>query len=166
MNVNEIYQEINAKHPNLVENLLDRSSRESESERQTIYGDLMDWLRDYYTIIPLYDRSTVANMLIGQYVIKHPYCLQKIYIVKQESNVDGELLFNATPCRTLEAAQKVMSDEIRTIMTESHHFGWCKNLSTLEKEYEVEKDDTSFYLNDPSDDYYEDIKIEEKIILS
>jgi hypothetical protein len=112
------------------------------------------------------DREMVAKMLIGQYVIKHPYCLQKVYNVVQESNVDGELIINATPCRTLEAAQKVMSDEIHTIMTESHHFGWCKNLSTLEEEYEVEKDDTSFYLNDPSDDYYEDIKIEEKIILS
>ena len=31
---------------------------------------------------------------------------EKIYLVMWESNVDGERLFNATPCRTLEAAEK------------------------------------------------------------
>ena len=166
MNITEIYQEINAKYPNLVEKMLEKSSRESEVERQTIYGDLMDWMRDYYTIIPLSDRSAVVTMLLGEYVITHPYCLQKVYNVVQESNVDGELLINVVPCRTLEAAQKVMSDEIDIILTESYHFGECDDIETAEENYEVEKDESSFYINDPCDDYYEDIKIEEKIILS
>ena len=84
MEVFEIYQQIKEQHPNLVENKLDRSSLESDSERQTIYGDLMDWMRDYYTLIPLADREQVVKLLLGDYVIHHPYCLQKVYIAQQE----------------------------------------------------------------------------------
>ena len=165
MKVEEIYQEINTKHPNLVERKLNHSSCESESERQTIYGDLMDWMRDNYTSVPLYHRSLVVMRLLGEYVVKHTYCLQKMFIVVQESSVDGEIIVNATPCRTLESAKQVMLDEINMIARESHHFGWCKNIQTLKRKYKVEETDTSFYLNDPCDDYYEYIKIEEKIIL-
>jgi hypothetical protein len=165
MNTKEIYQEINSKHPLLVENILNRSSMESESERQTIYGDLMDWMRDYYTNIPLTDRDEVIKMLLGDYVIHHIFCLQKVFVVIQESNVDGEIIINATPCRTLESARKVMCDEVITILRESHHFGWCKSVKTAEENYEVERTNTSFYINDPCDDYHEDIKIEEKVIL-
>ena len=67
----EVYTEIQKEHPNLVDYLLQRQNGE------TIYGELSDWLRDYYTIIPMVDREMVAKMLLGQYVIKHPYCLQK-----------------------------------------------------------------------------------------
>jgi hypothetical protein len=72
----EIYGEINSSYPYLVEHLLDKSKRESDSERQTIYGDLMDWLRDMYSL-SLNDRNYVAKLLLGDYVIHHPYCLQK-----------------------------------------------------------------------------------------
>lgn len=164
MEVSEIYQEIITKYPNLVENLLDKSSLESDSERQTIYGDLMNWLRDYYTIIPLADREQVARLLLGNYVINHPYCLQKTYIVLQESNVDGEIIISATPCTTLEAARKVLQDEKNTILRESKHYDHYTP-EELEEEFEIEEDDDSWYINDPSDDYYEDIKIIEKVIV-
>ena len=75
----EIYGEINSSYPDLVELLLDKSKRESDSERQTIYGDLMDWLRDMYSL-SLNDRNYVAKLLLGDYVIYHPYCLQKYSI--------------------------------------------------------------------------------------
>ena len=78
MNALEIYNEIKTKHPDLVERKLEKSSLESDSERQTIYGDLMDWMRDYYTLIPLADREQVVRLLLGDYVIHHPYCLQKV----------------------------------------------------------------------------------------
>jgi hypothetical protein len=67
----EVYMKIQKEQPNLVEILLQRQNGE------TIYGELSDWLRDYYTLIPMIDREMVAKMLLGQYVIKHPYCLQK-----------------------------------------------------------------------------------------
>ena len=165
MNISEIYQEISTKHPNLVENLLSKSSLESDSERQTIYGDLMDWLRDYYTIIPLADRSQVAKILLGEYVISHPYCLQKVYIVLQESNVDGQMVISTTPCANLETAQKTMSQKVFDIMNDGagHFSGYCD--SDYDEMFEVENTDTSFYINDPSDDYYEDIKIIEQVVV-
>ena len=75
----EIYGEINSSYPDLVEHLLDKSKRESDSERQTIYGDLMDWLRDMYSL-SLNDRNHVAKLLLGDYVIHHQYCSQKYSI--------------------------------------------------------------------------------------
>ena len=161
MEVKEIYEKIQREHPNLVERLLDKSNR--ENEQQTIYGDLSDWLRDYYTLIPLADRDAVARLLIGDYVIHHPYCLQRIYMVIQESNVDGEILFNAVPCTSMETAKAVLAQEKHTILHESHHFS---NLTEDDmEEMEVEEDEERFYINDPCDDYYEDIRIETKNIV-
>lgn len=163
MEVKEIYEKIQREHPNLVERFLDKSSRENEQEQQTIYGDLSDWLRDYYTLIPSADRDVVARLLIGDYVIHHPYCLQRAYMVIQESNVDGEMLFNAVPCTSMEAAKAVLAQEKETILNESHHFS---NLTEDDMdEMEVEEDEERFYINDPCDDYYEDIRIETKNIV-
>ena len=39
-------------------------------DKQTIYGDLLDYLRDMYMRNPD-DRQMVAERLIGKYVIKH-----------------------------------------------------------------------------------------------
>ena len=161
MKVKEIYEKIKRENPNLVERLLDKGSR--ENEQQTIYGDLSDWLRDYYTLIPLSDRDVIAKLLIGDYVIHHPYCLQRVYIVRQESNVDGEILFNEVPCMNVEAAKRVLAQEKATILHESHHFG---NMTDDDmEEMEIEEDEESFYINDPFDDYYESIKIEVKNII-
>ena len=163
MEVKEIYEKIQRENPNLVERLLDKSSRENEQEQQTIYGDLSDWLRDYYTLIPSADRDAVARLLIGDYVIRHPYCLQRAYMVIQESNVDGEMLFNAVPCTSMEAAKAVLAQEKETILNESHHFS---DLTEDDMEYmEVEEDEERFYINDTTDDYYEDIRIEVKNII-
>lgn len=163
MEAKEIYEKIQREHPNLVERFLDKSSRESEQEQQTIYGDLSDWLRDYYTLIPSADRDAVARLLIGDYVIRHPYCLQRAYMVTQESNVDGEMLFNVIPCTSMEAAKAVLAQEKETILNESYHFA---NLTEDDMEcMEVEEDDERFYINDTTDDYYEDIRIEVKNIM-
>ena len=156
MEIKEIYEKIQKENPNLVERLLKKSSR--ENEQQTIYGDLSDWLRDYYTIIPLSDRDVVARLLIGDYVIHHPYCVQ------QESNVDGEIIINSVPCATLEAARKVLQDEKDTILQDSPHYDHYTP-EELEEEFEIEEDDDRWYINDPCDDYYEDIKIIEKNIV-
>ena len=164
MEVTEIYQEILTEHPNLVKRLLDKSSNESDIERQTIYGELMDWMKNYYTLIPLADREQVVRLLLGDYVIRHPYCLQKVYIVQQESNVDGELIINAVPCATREAARKVLQNEKNTILHEStHYMGRTKD--ELEEDFYIEESDDRWYINDPCDDYYEDIKIIEKVIV-
>jgi hypothetical protein len=40
-----------------------------ESERQLLYGDVMDYLRDNYNELNLTERDFVAHHLIGHYVI-------------------------------------------------------------------------------------------------
>ena len=72
-----VYKDIKEHHPELVELLLNKTEKESEDERQTIYGELMDWLNDYYPLIPLAQRETAAKLLLGDYVVHHPHCLRK-----------------------------------------------------------------------------------------
>ena len=43
----------------------------------------------------------------------------KVYILLQESNVDGEILINVTPCSTIDKAREEMKKEIDTLITES-----------------------------------------------
>ena len=162
--VERAFNEIKAKHPNLVKGLLDTSSREQESEQQTIYGDLRDWVRDMYcATLDATEREELVRQLIADYVIQTMYCLQRVYMVIQESNVDGEILFNAVPCTSMETAKAVLAQEKHTILHESHHFS---NLTEDDMaEMEVEEDEERFYINDPCDDYYEDIRIETKNIV-
>ena len=83
----------------------------------------------------------------------------KIYIVKFESCVDGEYLFSATPCATLEIAKAILKKEKEFILNESHHFS---NLTEEAMKYmEIEENEELFYINDPADDYYEYYTIEE-----
>lgn len=68
--------EIKAQNPNLIERLTQKSLCESPDERQTLYGDLLDWLRDMYSYcLDGWDRDELAKYLIGDYVIHHPECL-------------------------------------------------------------------------------------------
>ena len=89
--------------------------------------------------------------------------MDKIWIVLQESNVDGELIIDATPCESLKLAKEVLKEEKEYILNESFHFSRMSD-SDME-EMEIEESDTSYYINDPCDDYYEDIKIIEKTII-
>lgn len=158
-----LFREIKDNNPNLVSHLLEKASRESDDERQNLYGDLHDWLRDQYgTQYDLSVREELVRHIIADYVIHNPECLTKSYLVVQESNVDGEILVNVVPCASLEIAKRVLRDEKNTILKESHHFS---NLSEDDMEYiDMEETDTSFYINDNTDDYYEDIKIVERYI--
>ena len=89
--------------------------------------------------------------------------MDKIWIVLQESNVDGELIIDATPCESLGLAIKVLQEEKEYILNESFHYSRMSDEDM--KEMEIEETDTSYYINDPYDDYYEDIKIIEKNII-
>ena len=89
--------------------------------------------------------------------------MEKIWLVKQESNVDGELFFNVVPCASLDVAKKVMLEEKKTILNESFRYiGYKDN----PEDYEVEETELSFYIYVKYDDCYENIDIEEKEILS
>lgn len=90
--------------------------------------------------------------------------MEKVFILIQESNCDGEILFNVTPCEDKETARKLMNEEVSRLLNESHHYsGYCD--SEFEESFEIEKTEDSYYINDMTDDYYEDLKIIEKEIV-
>lgn len=89
--------------------------------------------------------------------------MEKIYLVIQESNVDGELFFNVVPCNTLEVAKEVMRREKETILNESPRY---KNYKECPEDYRFEEDDESVYISILCDDYYENIYIQEKEVLT
>ena len=75
--MNVVLGEIKAQNPNLIERLAQKSLYEHPDERQTLYGDLMDWLRDMYSdCLSGMDRDELAKYMIGDYVIHHPECLK------------------------------------------------------------------------------------------
>jgi hypothetical protein len=161
--VYDAFNEVKTKAPNLVKRLLDKSSNEPQGEQETIYGYLCDWVVDEFSsVLDMNERDELVKRLLADYVIHHPYCLQKTFIVIQESNVDGEIYIDTTPCASIEAARKVLQAKRNDILRESYHFG---GIDLEDDDYEVEESEDSFYINDNSDDYYEDIKIVEKNIV-
>ena len=86
--------------------------------------------------------------------------IEKIWLVTQESKVDGQIMFNVVPCISEETAKKVMQDEIRTLLNESHFIAFMDRPD----DFILEQTETSYYIEDTCDDYYEDINIEEKEI--
>ena len=86
--------------------------------------------------------------------------MEKIWIVTQESKVDGQILFNVVPCASEETAKQVMQDEIKTLLNESHFIA----LVDRPDDFIVEQTEYSYYIEDTCDDYYEDINIVEKEI--
>lgn len=85
--------------------------------------------------------------------------IKKIWLVTQESNVDGEITFNAAPCISEEIAKKVMEQKKNTILTESNHYK-----KHNKDDFKIEDDDVHFFIQDLYDDYYEYITIEVKQI--
>ena len=90
--------------------------------------------------------------------------MTKIFIVLHESNVDGEVIINAVPCASLKIARKVLKEEKETILNESPHY-MGRTKKELEEDFEIEETKNSWYINDPCDDYYEDIKIVDRILV-
>ena len=86
--------------------------------------------------------------------------IEKIWLVTQESNVDGQIMFNVVPCVSEETAKKVMQDEIKTLLNESHFIAFIDRPD----DFILEQTETSYYIEDTCDDYYEDISIKEKEI--
>lgn len=90
--------------------------------------------------------------------------MEKIWIVSQESNVDGEISFNVTPCASEETAKEVFKEPKDTILNKSGHFAKENNTEEDMLEYEIEDTDTYFFIYDTCDDYYEVINVFEKEI--
>lgn len=86
---------------------------------------------------------------------------KKVWLLTQESNVDGEIIFNVVPCKSQEKARAVMQEEIRTLLNESHFIAFIDRPD----DFILEQTEDTYYIEDTCDDYYEDIRIEEKEIV-
>ena len=86
--------------------------------------------------------------------------IEKIWLVIQESNVDGEILFNVVPCVSKETAKEIMDKEIQTLINEGHYTSYKEEPN----DFGLIQTEDSFYIDDTCDDYYEAISIEEKEI--
>lgn len=84
---------------------------------------------------------------------------EKIYIVMWESNVDGERLFDATPCRTLEAAEDILEANINEILANGHFADADMNDCTIEAGV------SSYLITDETDDYWEHTYIRKKELI-
>ena len=98
--------------------------------------------------------------------------MDKIWIFLQESNVDGEIIINVTPCADLETAKAEMTKEIDTLLSEGRYSGLGldeierdQNDKDADCDYTLERDETSFYLSCNYDDYYEKLDIFQKEIV-
>jgi len=98
--------------------------------------------------------------------------MDKIWILLQESNVDGAMFINVTPCADLETAKAEMTKKIDTLLSNGKYSGL--DLDEIERDqndedadcdYTLERDETSFYLSCNYDDYYEELDIFEKEIV-
>lgn len=97
----------------------------------------------------------------------------KIYLVMQESNVDGEILINVTPCSTIDKAREEMKKEIDTLITESKPYkginleeiALAQDNDNNDCGFTFEQTNDSFYLSCDYDDYYEHLTITEKEIV-
>ena len=88
--------------------------------------------------------------------------MNKIFILVQTSNVDGEYITNVTPCASMDLAKKLMQEEIDTLFSSGHY----SDYNTDAESYLVEgsTEEGHFYIKDNTDDYWEDLNIEEKTI--
>ena len=97
----------------------------------------------------------------------------KVFLLIQESNVDGEILINVTPCSTVEKAREAMQSEINTLTTESNAYkgidleevALAQDNDNNDCGFTLEQTENSFYLSCDYDDYYEYLKIEEKEVI-
>ena len=87
---------------------------------------------------------------------------EKKWIMTQESNVDGEIIFNVLVCENRKIALREMAEEIEWIKNESNHFA---GFDQKEDEFNIEQSDQGFFITDKADDYYEKISISEKEII-
>ena len=84
---------------------------------------------------------------------------EKIYIVMWESNVDGERLFYAIPCRTLTSARERLKDNIEEILGNGH-FADADMDNCI-----IDKDDNSYFIMDETDDYWDNTYIREEELI-
>lgn len=122
---------------------------------ETDEGDVSDWFDIGYVT---YEREAVY-LTVHDFIGDEP--VESVWLVKHESNVDGQHLYNVTPCKDMKTAQGVMMQEVRTLLNSGHYMA----VIDRKDDFKVEQTDTSYFIQDTVDDYWEDLDIEEKKII-
>ena len=84
--------------------------------------------------------------------------MESVFLVRHESNVDGEVVFDVTPCKDRKSADELLQKKIKYVR-ENGHF------DHEDEDFTVEEADGHYYITDECDDYYEDITIEKANVL-
>ena len=80
MSILDIFKDIKEKYPNLCDRRgMPRIKNDKKLNvsynhdglHQFLYGDVCDWIRDYYTELSLEERDLLAHLIIGDFVIKN-----------------------------------------------------------------------------------------------
>ena len=95
--------------------------------------------------------------------------MEKIWLVTHESCVDGEHLYDVTPCICKETAIAVMNTKKEEVLdTYAEARGWMNGEHDEEEmddcPYEWEESETGFFIQVCCDAYWEKINVEEKDI--
>ena len=78
-NVKKAFKEIKKEYPNLMRGWgMPRLKTDKKltvkyvgEGKQFLYGDVSDWIRDYYSNLTLEERDELAKLLSGDFVIKN-----------------------------------------------------------------------------------------------
>jgi len=97
---------------------------------------------------------------------------EKVWVVTEQSNDDGEIHFLVQPCRDEATARRVMQEWKQALLSEHVKYTGAKPYVDGEKDpddqeccYEWDESDHGFYIKVIDDDYYEDISIIEKQLI-
>ena len=124
---------------------------------------------DTFLDTDVYDMTWVYEMLEKHLGLDNEP--EKIWIVKQESNDDGEMHFFTQPCKDESTAKIVLHEWKEALLTKHPKYCDAKPYIDGEKDpddqvccYEWEDHDAGFYIKVLDDEYYENITIEEEKI--
>lgn len=81
---------------------------------------------------------------------------EKVFVVTNESCIDGEMFFNVEVCATPDKAKEVFESKKAEVLSQGH-FSFKDD-----ENFTIEEEENSYFINDESDDYYELIEIYEK----
>ena len=90
--------------------------------------------------------------------------MKSVWLLIQESNVDGEIIVNATPFSNEKKVRNALDETKHEILTDYRHY---KQFSSEElKEYfTIDESENGYFIEDNTDDYYECLRIEKKKVL-
>lgn len=88
---------------------------------------------------------------------------KKVWVMTQESKTHYDVIFNVIVCDSEQAALKEMEREKEWIAEESYRF---KDYDPNDDSLVIEECEHRFFIMDEGGDYYEEIKVEEKEIVS